>query len=220
MSEPGPEEKIDATFRNGSLTAAGIILGFSLTFISRWVSNPNDWSRIDILPMLLLTTGIALQVKVFADLLARDCEFMANRDLRAVESYPVRRDLREEFLAKDFGRCFVAEALARCCVQVIADIGQIAIGDRQWIDLSRKPFPGAAVGVFDGAFLPRRLRIAEPCLGSDACLQVGPVGEFGTTVEGDRAAGEVGQGLEAPGSARPSPASIGGHCCAGRRQSD
>ena len=72
MPEPDPEEKIDATFRNGSLTAAGIILGFSLSFIGRWVSNPNDWSTIDIVPMVLLTIGIALQVKVFADLLARD----------------------------------------------------------------------------------------------------------------------------------------------------
>lgn len=72
MSEPEPNEKIDATFRNGSLTATGIILGFSLNFVSVWVSNPNDWSRIDILPMLFLTIGIAIQVKVFTDLLARD----------------------------------------------------------------------------------------------------------------------------------------------------
>ncbi|MEI1246427.1 hypothetical protein [Rhizobium aouanii] len=80
MSEPDPNEKIDATFRNGSLTAAGIILGFSLNFISVWVSNPNDWSRIDILPMLFLTVGIAVQVKVFADLLARNSLIAANYD--------------------------------------------------------------------------------------------------------------------------------------------
>ncbi|MBB4477611.1 hypothetical protein GGE46_000152 [Rhizobium etli] len=72
MSEPQTDEKIDATFRNGSLTATGIILGFSLNFISLWVSNPNDWSRVDLLPMAFLTVGIAFQVKVFADLLARD----------------------------------------------------------------------------------------------------------------------------------------------------
>lgn len=72
MPEPDPVEKIDATFRNGSLTAAGIILGFSLNFIGRWVSNPNDWSRIDIVPMVFLSLGIAIQVKVFADLLARE----------------------------------------------------------------------------------------------------------------------------------------------------
>jgi hypothetical protein len=71
MPEPEPE-KIDATFRNGSLTAAGIILGFCLNFVSRWVSNPNDWTAIDVLPALLIVIGIALQVKVFADLLARD----------------------------------------------------------------------------------------------------------------------------------------------------
>ncbi|MBY3221414.1 hypothetical protein RWK44_22000 [Rhizobium sp. 25PS6] len=80
MSEPDPDEKIDATFRNGSLTAAGIILGFSLNFISVWVSNPNDWSRIDILPMLFLTVGIAVQVKVFADLLARNSLVATNYD--------------------------------------------------------------------------------------------------------------------------------------------
>ena len=79
MTEP-EEERIDATFRNGSLTAAGIILGFSLNFIARWVSNPNSWSRIDIPPMVLLVVGIALQVKVFADLLARDSLVAAKYD--------------------------------------------------------------------------------------------------------------------------------------------
>ncbi|MBB3352707.1 hypothetical protein FHT70_002640 [Rhizobium sp. BK049] len=80
MSEPQADEKIDATFRNGSLTATGIILGFSLNFISLWVSNPNDWSRVDLLPMSFLTVGIAIQVKVFADLLARDSLLAAKYD--------------------------------------------------------------------------------------------------------------------------------------------
>jgi hypothetical protein len=71
-SKTGDGERIDSTFRNGSLTAVGIILGFSLSFINSWTSNPNDWSRIDILPMALLVLGTALQVKVLADLLARD----------------------------------------------------------------------------------------------------------------------------------------------------
>ena len=66
------DERIDSTFRNGSLTAVGIILGFSLSFINSWASNPNDWGRIDILPMALMVTGTAVQVKVLADLLARD----------------------------------------------------------------------------------------------------------------------------------------------------
>ncbi|MBB4570820.1 MULTISPECIES: hypothetical protein [Rhizobium] len=70
--ETDDQEKIDSTFRNGSLTAVGIIAGFSLSFLNSWVSNPNDWGRIDILPMTVLVIGIGLQVKVFADLLARD----------------------------------------------------------------------------------------------------------------------------------------------------
>ena len=71
-TKPGDSEKIDSTFRNGSLTAVGIILGFSLSFINSWTSNPNDWSRIDILPMAFMVVGTCLQVKVLADLLARD----------------------------------------------------------------------------------------------------------------------------------------------------
>ncbi len=78
--EKEPEEKIDATFRNGSLTAVGIILGFSLSFISHWVSNPNDWSRIDILPSSFLLVGIVIQLKVLSDLLARDSLIAARYD--------------------------------------------------------------------------------------------------------------------------------------------
>ncbi|WFU12006.1 hypothetical protein QA646_18850 (plasmid) [Rhizobium sp. CB3090] len=78
--ETDDQEKIDATFRNGSLTAVGIIAGFSLSFINTWVSNPNDWSRSDILPMAVMVVGIALQVKVFADLLARDSLLVVKYD--------------------------------------------------------------------------------------------------------------------------------------------
>lgn len=91
--------------------------------------------------------------------------------------------------------CFVAEAFAWRCVQAVADLGEIAVAERQWIDLSRKPFPGPSIGVLDSALLPRGLRIAKPCLRSDAGLQVRPVGELRATIEGDRATGEVGQGL-------------------------
>jgi hypothetical protein len=81
MAEEGDkEERIDATFRNGSLTVVGIVLGFSLSFVNHWASNPNDWSRIDIVPMVLMVAGIAVQAKVFADLLARDCLVAAKYD--------------------------------------------------------------------------------------------------------------------------------------------
>jgi hypothetical protein len=113
MPKPGPEEKIDSTFRNGSLTAAGIILGFSLNFVSHWVSNPNDWSRIDILPMLLLVAGIGIQVKVFSDLLARDSLEAAKYD-RA----------RRQFL---IGLGVVAAGIGLALVNDIFGLGQMPI---------------------------------------------------------------------------------------------
>lgn len=63
------ERRIDSTFRNGSVTAVGVILGFSLGFLSQWASNPIAWSKIDILAALPIVGGIGLQGKAFSDLL-------------------------------------------------------------------------------------------------------------------------------------------------------
>lgn len=67
---PPSEARIDATFRNGSVTAIGIILGFSLGFLSQWASNPIAWSRVDVIAALPIVAGIGLQGKAFADLLS------------------------------------------------------------------------------------------------------------------------------------------------------
>ena len=64
------EQRIDATFRNGSVTAVGIVLGFSLGFLSQWASNPIAWSKVDVVAALPLIAGIVLQGKAFADLLS------------------------------------------------------------------------------------------------------------------------------------------------------
>jgi hypothetical protein len=69
-AEPKRELHIDATFRNGSVTAVGIVLGFSLGFLSQWAANPIAWSPVDILAALPIIAGIALQGKAFADLLS------------------------------------------------------------------------------------------------------------------------------------------------------
>jgi hypothetical protein len=71
--EPQRDEadaRIDATFRNGSVTAAGIILGFSLGFLSQWASNPIAWSKVDIAAAIPIIVGIMLQGKAFADFLS------------------------------------------------------------------------------------------------------------------------------------------------------
>src|SRR5262245_61963526 len=75
MSQPKPddpeaEKRITPEFRNGSVTAAGVILGFSLGFLSQWASNPIAWSRVDIAAAVPLVLGIILQGKAFADLLS------------------------------------------------------------------------------------------------------------------------------------------------------
>lgn len=72
--------RIDATFRNGSITTVGIILGFSLGFVSQWASNPIAWSPVDIVAALPIIGGIAFQGKALADLLSPSCLALATYD--------------------------------------------------------------------------------------------------------------------------------------------
>jgi hypothetical protein len=64
---PAPE-MLEATFRNGSITTVGIVLGFSLSFVSAWASSPLPWSRSDGFVVLPLVLGIALQCYAMAEL--------------------------------------------------------------------------------------------------------------------------------------------------------
>lgn len=77
-AEPAEAPKIDATFRNGSLTAVGIVLGFSLSFVNAWVSSPLPWSRTDVLVIVPLVAGIMLQAFAMARLLSPDSLVLAN----------------------------------------------------------------------------------------------------------------------------------------------
>jgi hypothetical protein len=63
------QKRVDSTFRNGSITAIGVVVGFSLGFLSRWSALPGDWSATDLVSVALITLGLALQVKSLADLL-------------------------------------------------------------------------------------------------------------------------------------------------------
>ncbi len=55
------EPLVEMLFRNGTLTVVGIILSFSLTFLSQWAQNPIPWMLIDLPTMLLLSAGIITQ---------------------------------------------------------------------------------------------------------------------------------------------------------------
>lgn len=68
--EPEPPEMIDSTFRNGSLTAVGIIAGFSLGFLTRWAGVPGSWSSDDYVVVTLIVLGIGCQVFSLASMLS------------------------------------------------------------------------------------------------------------------------------------------------------
>jgi uncharacterized membrane protein YiaA len=63
------QDEIDPTFRNGSITAVGVVVGFSLGFLSRWAALPGQWTRADLIAVACITVGIASQVKALTDLL-------------------------------------------------------------------------------------------------------------------------------------------------------
>ena len=63
------QQRIDSIFRSGSITAIGVVVGFSLGFLSRWAALPGEWTHSDLVSVALITLGLALQVKSLADLL-------------------------------------------------------------------------------------------------------------------------------------------------------
>src|SRR3954447_1791468 len=69
LAKADERQLIEATFRNGSITAIGVVVGFSLGFLSRWAALPGEWSHSDLVSVALITLGLALQVKSLADLL-------------------------------------------------------------------------------------------------------------------------------------------------------
>lgn len=65
-----PPTSIDATFRNGSLTAISVVVGFSLTFLHRWAALPGPWHRVDYLAIAAIVSGIAFQIGSLTRLLS------------------------------------------------------------------------------------------------------------------------------------------------------
>ena len=75
---PSSDERIDATFRNGSITAVGILTGFSLGYVSQWVSDPSPWDLSDLFAVCPLILGIILQVMALAALLSASSLYLAH----------------------------------------------------------------------------------------------------------------------------------------------
>lgn len=71
-------DKIDVVFRSGSITAVGILVGFSLNFASQWVSSPGTWSTYDVFAFCPLLIGIILQVRALASLLSTSSVYVVH----------------------------------------------------------------------------------------------------------------------------------------------
>jgi hypothetical protein len=65
----GPET-IDSTFRSGSLTAIGVVVGFSLGFLSNWATISGEWRPIDIIAVSAIGLGVLLQIRSLAGMLS------------------------------------------------------------------------------------------------------------------------------------------------------
>jgi hypothetical protein len=63
-------DTIGATFRNGSLTAISVVVGFSLSFLTRWAGLPGPWLTVDLVALAAIVIGIVFQVAALAGLLS------------------------------------------------------------------------------------------------------------------------------------------------------
>ncbi|GLK81089.1 hypothetical protein [Methylopila turkensis] len=73
MTEQADPDKaspdVEAVFRNGTITAFGITLSFSLGFLAQWASSPGVWRFYDGPPAAAIILGSILQIWALALLL-------------------------------------------------------------------------------------------------------------------------------------------------------
>lgn len=74
---------IGETFRNGSITAVGVLLAFSLGYLTEWALNDDPWRPADVLAFGPMVVGAALQVRGLALLLQPE-SLEASRYRRAI----------------------------------------------------------------------------------------------------------------------------------------
>jgi hypothetical protein len=111
MSDERPEtqepEKIEAVFRNGSVTVVGVVGAFSLTFLTTWAANPLPWHLRDLFGIAPLIVGIIFQLVSLAAMLRTD----------ALEIWRYRRAVNQFLIGLTLVSIGVAIAIA---VDVIA----------------------------------------------------------------------------------------------------
>lgn len=73
MQQDDPNELVETIFRNGTLTVVGIVLAFSLGFVTHWAANPIPWQPEDALALFPILLGISLQIRALSGLLKHEC---------------------------------------------------------------------------------------------------------------------------------------------------
>lgn len=66
LDEAQSAQAIDPVFRNGSVTAIGVVAGFSLAFLANWALSPGHWHGPALAAFGLLGVGIAFQIRALA----------------------------------------------------------------------------------------------------------------------------------------------------------
>jgi hypothetical protein len=64
----GPE-RIESSFRHGSITAVGVFTAFSLGFLTAWGANPIPWGLNDLAPLAAIALGVIFEMIALAKLL-------------------------------------------------------------------------------------------------------------------------------------------------------
>jgi hypothetical protein len=72
LPENEEEPLVEMLFRNGTLTVVGIVLSFSLGFVTNWAGNPIPWTLVDLPTLALLVIGIIFQLMALRGLLRHD----------------------------------------------------------------------------------------------------------------------------------------------------
>ena len=106
-------QHISPEFRNGSLTAISVIVGFSLAFLSRWAGTPGKWHNADLFAVMLIVIGSAAQIWSLGAMLFISSMLIANYE-RAIKIFLV-------------GLALVAIGVAVALLGEIAGLGQGAI---------------------------------------------------------------------------------------------
>lgn len=73
MQQNEQDELVETIFRNGTLTVVGIVLAFSLGFVTHWAANPIPWQPEDGFALFPILVGIGLQIRALSALLKHEC---------------------------------------------------------------------------------------------------------------------------------------------------